>query len=131
MEAMSHAKCQPHGQRSKSMDNQCHELQLLVDDARRCLQMSFEAIQKHCMEIYRSSLVWLPKKSLVRQVYATYVSEAPTVTLGLPNTWGPAEVVIDAGSEVHSVAFSHDGSRVVSGLRDAMVRIWNAMTGEM
>jgi WD40 repeat protein len=31
---------------------------------------------------------------------------------------------------VKSVAFSNDGSRVVSGFVDCTVQIWNAMTGE-
>ena len=35
------------------------------------------------------------------------------------------------GSSVNSVAFSQDGSRVVSGSDDNMVRIWNATTGEI
>jgi WD40 repeat protein len=30
-----------------------------------------------------------------------------------------------------SVAFSQDGSRVVSGSLDSVVRIWNATTGEV
>ena len=112
-------------------DNQFHDPQLLVDDALRCLQMNFEAIQKHCMEVYWSSLVWIPKKSLLRKVYPTYVSQAPAVTLGLSNTWGPTELTMNNGSAVYSVAFSQDGSRVVSGSDDKTVRIWNAMTGEM
>jgi len=35
----------------------CQDLQLLIDDAHRFLQMNFEAIQKHCMEIYLSAFV--------------------------------------------------------------------------
>jgi WD40 repeat protein len=34
-------------------------------------------------------------------------------------------------SQVACVDFSADGSRVVSGSYDGMVRIWNATTGEM
>jgi tricorn protease-like protein len=127
----SSTKCRSHGQHFKTTDGQYHDLQLLVDDARRCLQMSIDAIRKHCMEIYQSALIWIPKKSLIRQVYATYVSRVPTVTRGLLNTWGPAELTIHNGSEVNSVAISHDGSRVVSGSNDTMVRVWNAATGEM
>ena len=31
---------------------------------------------------------------------------------------------------VNSVAFNHDGSRIVSGSDDDTVRVWNAATGE-
>ncbi|EIM87778.1 uncharacterized protein STEHIDRAFT_155150 [Stereum hirsutum FP-91666 SS1] len=37
---------------------------------------------------------------------------------------------IDMGCTANSVAFSPDGTRVVSGLRDATVCIWDASTGE-
>ena len=32
---------------------------------------------------------------------------------------------------VTSIAFSHDGTRVVSGSADKAVQIWNAITGEL
>ena len=35
------------------------------------------------------------------------------------------------GSTVRSVAFSQDGSRVVSASNDKTVRIWNVTTGEV
>ncbi|KAJ6580588.1 mycorrhiza-induced WD40-repeat domain protein [Mycena sp. CBHHK59/15] len=114
-----------------SVNIRCDDLHLLVHDARRCLQMNFEAVQQHCMEIYQSALVWIPKKSLIREVYAANVSQAPKVSRGLSNLWGPTELTLDNGSRVMSVAFSQDGSRVVSGSFDNTVRIWNATTGEV
>ncbi|KAJ6626160.1 WD40-repeat-containing domain protein [Mycena sp. CBHHK59/15] len=110
----------------------CPDLHLLFDDARRCLQMNFEVVRQHCMEIYRSALVWIPTKSLIREVYATKVNQAPKIGLGgLSNWWGPTELTLDNGSQVTSVAFSQDGNRVVSGSTDGAVRIWNATTGEV
>ncbi|PPQ81031.1 hypothetical protein CVT25_014426 [Psilocybe cyanescens] len=108
-----------------------HDLQLIVEDARQCLQMSFEAVQKHCMEIYQSALVWLPKKSVIRKTYAKEACRVPKVFLGLFDSWGPTELVLQNGSSVHSVAFSQDGSQVVSGSSDETVRIWNVTTGEV
>jgi hypothetical protein len=92
-----------------------YDLQLLVHDARRCLQMNFEAVQKHCMEIYESALVWIPKNSLIRKTYIADVSRVPRVILGLSDSWDPAELIMHNRSEVMSVAFSQDGIRVVSG----------------
>ena len=45
--------------------------------------------------------------------------------------WGSTELHMQNGSEVMSVAFSPDGSQVVSGSIDGAVRIWNATTGEV
>jgi len=93
--------------------------------------MNFEAVQKHCMEIYESALVWIPKNSLIRKTYIADVSRVPKVIVGLSDSWGPAELIIQNGSMVQSVAFSQDGSRVVSGSDDRTVRIWNVTTGEV
>ena len=49
--------------------------------------MNFEAVQKHCMEIYESALVWISKNSLIWKTYIADVSKVPTVVLGLPDLW--------------------------------------------
>jgi len=93
--------------------------------------MNFEAVQKHSMEIYQSALVWIPKKSLIRKTYVADVSRVPKVVLGLSDSWGHAELIMQNRSRVRSVGFSQDGSRVVSGSYDKTLRIWNVTTGEM
>ena len=45
--------------------------------------------------------------------------------------WGPTELHMQNGSGVNSVAFSQNGSQVVSGSDDSIVQIWNATTGEV
>ena len=82
------------------------------------------------MEIYQSALVWIPKKSLIRETYVTDIYRVlPKVTLGLSDLWDQTELVMQNGSQVESVAFSQDGSQAVSGSRDKTVRIWNVTTG--
>ena len=93
--------------------------------------MSFPCIQRHSFQIYESALVWIPKKSLIWNVYAANIRQVPRVIVGLSNSWDSMELCIQNGSEVCSVAFSHDGSQVVSGSEDGTVRIWNAATGEV
>ena len=83
------------------------------------------------MEIYESALVWIPKNSLIRKTYSAAVCRVPKVILGLSDLWGPAELIMQNGSRVNSVAFSQDGSRVVSGSSDKTVRIWNVTTGKV
>ena len=93
--------------------------------------MNYACIQKHSFQIYESALVWLPKKSLIRNVYSTDIKRVPRVILGLLNSWGSTELHIQNGSVVNSVAFSQDGRQVICGSIDKTVRIWNAMTGEI
>lgn len=91
--------------------------------------MNFEAIQTHCMETYQSALVWIPEKTLIRTTYDADVRKVPKVCIGLPGFWGATELVMQNGTLVMSVAFSLDGSQVVSGLFDGTIQIWNTTTG--
>jgi WD40 repeat protein len=42
---------------------------------------------------------------------------------------GTLLMTLNVGSAVKAVAFSVDGSRIVSGSRDESVRVWDALTG--
>ncbi|KAF5321442.1 hypothetical protein D9619_000082 [Psilocybe cf. subviscida] len=103
----------------------------LVKDTCLCLQMNFDAIQNHSMEIYQSALVWIPKKSLLRRTYHAQIPNVPSVGCGLPDLWGATELVIQAHSRVYSVAWSPNGSQIISGSDDGTVQIWNAVTGKL
>ena len=102
----------------------------LLDDARRFLQLNFELIKQHLLQMYDLAHVWIPKKSLMRERYAAALGRTPRVLCGLSQSWQPLVHVIRCAMRVHSVAFSPDGSRLASG-SDEIVRIWNMTTGEL
>ena len=80
--------------------------------------------------MYDFAQVWIPKKSLMREQYATTLSQNPRVLFGLSQSWQPWVHVVSHRAPVHSIAFSPDGSRLASG-SDFDVRIWNTATGEL
>jgi len=45
--------------------------------------------------------------------------------------WNPECPVAGHTDDVHSVAFSPDGNRVVSGSEDTFVKIWDVATGAL
>ncbi|KAJ7201169.1 mycorrhiza-induced WD40-repeat domain protein [Mycena pura] len=122
---------------------QWSECRSLVEDARRCLKMNFECIQKHCFEIYRSALLWIPHESLLRRIYARYLDRVgPRVTVGLPRTWGLTEAVIRTERGAASVAFSPDDTQIVCALEgywstgspdleDVTIQVFDASTGQV
>ena len=108
------------------------DIALLIDDARRFLQLDFELIKHHPLQMYGFAHVWIPKKSLMRERYAAALGHTPQVLFGLSQSWQPLVHMIQHSSDVNSVAFSPDGSRLASGSwDDGIVRIWNMATSEL
>src|ERR1700761_8402672 len=85
-------------------------------------------IKNYALEVYYSALAWLPRVSLLKQKYS--ISNGPRFSIGLNESWPPCEQQFQLEDSVHAVAFSPDGSRVVTGSSDKTVRIWNVDTGE-
>ncbi|KAJ7869306.1 quinon protein alcohol dehydrogenase-like superfamily [Mycena olivaceomarginata] len=117
----------------RTTDSECHDLWLLVEDARRFLHMNFECIQRNTFEIYQSALVWIPADALILKIYAPDTRRQALV-LGLPDSWGLTELVIrnnNSATENMPVAFSQNSDRVASGSAEGMVQIWDALTGKV
>ena len=59
-----------------------------------------------------------------------YIVAYPRCSVGCHKAGGPLVHAMPHAREVTPVAFSSDGSRIVSGSRDSIVRIWNTATGK-
>ena len=100
-------------------------------DARRFILENFDLVSHHPLETYNSALVWLPEQSCIRMMYGDKRKSVWKVVVGLRKVWDACEQALWGHSDhVYSVAFSPDGSHVVSGSKDRTVRIWNVVTGE-
>ena len=117
--------------RSTAQHNEYTSIGSLFKDAHRCLQMCFEEIKHHSLNTYHSALIWVPKKSLIRNKYRGLLGSLPKVLIGLMESWGAFENIMYHPQRVVCMSFSPDGTRVVSGTYDQSVRIWNAITGEI
>ena len=76
--------------------------------------------------IYLSGLALAPRKSQIYQHYATKFSNLLHCTSDVDD--GPIQCIIHTTSVVNSIYISFDGKRIVSGLRDGTICIWNAET---
>ena len=108
-----------------------NNLQHAVVDARRFIMENFDLVSHYPHETYSSVLVWLPEQSHIQIKYGDKRKIVWKVVIGLQKAWDACEQVLLGHLDIIQVAtFSPDGSRVVSGSNDSIVRIWNVATGE-
>jgi WD40 repeat protein len=79
------------------------------------------------LHVYHSGVVSMPECGLRRQ--ATGYSTGRLI-VERDREWQTGTIILEGHTgSVNSVAFSSDGSRIVSGSHDKTVRIWDAYTG--
>jgi WD40 repeat protein len=104
----------------------------LLHDTVRTLQVYYIPMRSHALHIYHSAFVTMPKCSL-QQILAQGDTPSSLCKLISPRAsqWGQFTGILESHeSVVSSVAFLPDGKRIVSGLSDHTVRIWNAVSFE-
>ena len=81
-------------------------------------------------QVYYSGLAFAPRESLVLQLYSSLFHNLVTVSGDVDIVWPPSEpLVIHGGSHVMAIAFSKNGTHMVSGSFDKTIRIWDVVTG--
>ncbi|EGN94798.1 hypothetical protein SERLA73DRAFT_61926 [Serpula lacrymans var. lacrymans S7.3] len=82
--------------------------------------------------IYLSALPWAPDNSLVSTACPPHFSHTMNIVSGKNKQWLPMlNILRSHHGSVTSVAFSSDGTKVVSGSSDQTVRIWDATSGQL
>ena len=104
------------------------DLRQLVDDGHRFAQYFANTIGKHPLLVYASALPFTPADTSIYKRF--YHNGQMKVVCGVEKMW-PRQLQQLQGHEdyVHSVAFSPDGSKIISGSDDKTIRIWDASTG--
>ncbi|PPR07493.1 hypothetical protein CVT26_013462, partial [Gymnopilus dilepis] len=106
------------------------DVQFAAMDARQAV-VQCPIIKAFPLEVYRSALVWLPRRSRLRERFKFCDWQ---VISGLPETWGDdSPETVDGGfltNHLLCIAFSEDGKWVASGSTDLAVRIWDVETGQ-
>ncbi|EMD30672.1 hypothetical protein CERSUDRAFT_145846, partial [Gelatoporia subvermispora B] len=101
-------------------------------DAKDFVMLGHDAIELSAPHIYLSVLPSLSPSSTIAKTLWPKFRNVPTYDVtGIHRSRGPLLQMSGHAGEVYSVAFSPDGTRVVSGSWDRAVRIWDARTGDL
>ncbi|KIN98759.1 hypothetical protein M404DRAFT_156989 [Pisolithus tinctorius Marx 270] len=102
----------------------------LVEDGIKLIQNFGSVIVHSTPHLYASALPFIPSNALLSMMLLPKFPRLARVAVGGLKGW-PVEQQLLQGhaSIVNSVAFSHDGKRIVSGSRDKTVRVWDVEGG--
>ena len=82
--------------------------------------------------IYVSALPFSPGSSIVSKNYVHGFPQLLSVQRGLPEQWSVMKHVLEGHhSAVVTIAFSPDGTQIVSGSWDHTIRVWDAQSGNV
>ncbi|KAJ7210182.1 WD40-repeat-containing domain protein [Mycena pura] len=105
-------------------------LGLLLNDARRFLDVSSPVIAQSAPHIYVSALAFAPKLSMVRKNYGHRFQYVLRHNTPLDKRWTPLQKTLTGHTmTVQSIAFSPNGRQMISGSDDETIRIWDTVTG--
>jgi WD40 repeat protein len=88
------------------------------------------AIERYPLQIYASALLFSPTESFIRRLFAQEEPKGITVKPAISGGWSACLQTLEGhSSQVRSVAFSHDSSKLASASDDRTVKVWDASSG--
>ncbi|KAF3059971.1 Vegetative incompatibility protein HET-E-1 [Daldinia childiae] len=104
------------------------KLEELIHDAYRFIRYNNPAVKTSLLQVYAPALFFSPPRSLIRILFESEKHPQMSLEPGIEDQWSAClETIKDRG--VTSVAFSHDGNRLVSGDRYGTAKLWDVETG--
>jgi aspartate 1-decarboxylase len=83
------------------------------------------------LQAYVSALAFSPRQSAIQNIFQREAPPWLTIMPAMTDKWGACLQTLEGHSgSVHSVAFSHDSTRLASASSDQTVKIWDASSGD-
>ncbi|KZP17839.1 WD40 repeat-like protein [Athelia psychrophila] len=108
------------------------DLAAFAKDAKMFVNVFAPAISQSAPHIYLSALPFAPTLSLVSRQYLPRYPSTIHLKSGSVQRWPAALKTLEGHeSRARAVAYSPDGTHIVSGSADQTIQIWDAETGEV
>ncbi|KAF5722882.1 trp-asp repeat containing protein [Fusarium mundagurra] len=108
----------------------CDNLSDLVKDSLRFIRTHLSIIEEAPLQVYSSAIVFSPKNSIVRRLFASGVPNWLLAWPAVDDEWGPCSLVIGHSAVVKSAIFSPDSRTIASIYADNTIRILSTKTGK-
>ncbi|KAG6902503.1 hypothetical protein C0995_015695 [Termitomyces sp. Mi166 len=115
----------------KKSTDKYRDMEIILCDFMRFEKRFHEGYQLSAPQIYYSGLAFAPKRSQVLKLYGTHFCNSITVIGDLDNEWPIIEtLVMQETSAIFCIAYSPNGTHIVSGSEDNTIKVWNAASGQ-
>ncbi|KAF9457440.1 WD40-repeat-containing domain protein [Collybia nuda] len=102
----------------------------VLKETQQFISTFWEAISQSPAHIYISALPFIPRESILGELYKDHFSNVLRLKTGRMNKWpGLVNVLEGHRGSINSVALSLDGMYIASGSSDGTIRVWDATTG--
>src|ERR1700727_590540 len=102
---------------------------VLLSDCERFVREFFPILSTSPEQVYHSALMFTPSETMLRK---KYFHELPPIRMenGCERMWDSCLRTMEGhSSSIYSVAFSPDGTGIVSGSSDNTLRLWDSVSG--